>query len=201
MGLLNRADWSARWIAADPEIIRRDPAAIAPTLTDPGTPAVFRRGFTLPVPVTRATVYASARGLFELTLGGRRVSADLFAPEWTDYRRRIHYRTYEVGALLTPGENTLGVTLADGWWSGFIGWQETRARYGSLENSLLLQLEIELAGGERVVVGSGAGWACNTGPILSADFQMGEICDARRAPPALSWLTAGDSSPSGAIVA
>ena len=37
MGLLSPSDWSARWVAADPEIIRRDPQAVAPTLTDPGT--------------------------------------------------------------------------------------------------------------------------------------------------------------------
>jgi alpha-L-rhamnosidase len=180
MGLLEKSDWSAQWIAADPEIIRRDPAAIAPSLTAPGTPAVFRREFALSSAVKRATLYASARGIFELEIGGKRVGEDLFAPEWTDYDKRIHYRTYDVTALLSAGANTLSATLGDGWWSGYVGWQETRARYGSLENSLIVQLEVELANGQRVTLGTDRAWQCIAGPIISSDFMMGEIYDARR---------------------
>jgi alpha-L-rhamnosidase len=180
MGLLEKDDWSARWIAADPEIIKRDPEAIAPTLAEPGTPALFRKEFEVPDPVRRATLYASARGLFEINIGGRRVGADVFAPEWTDYDKRIHYRTYDVTSLLTRGRNVIAALLGDGWWSGYVGWQETRARYGSLENSLLVQLEVELASGERLTVGTDGAWKGNTGPILSSDFMMGEIYDARR---------------------
>ncbi len=200
MGLLEKSDWSARWIAADPEIIRRDPQAAGPTLTEPGTPAVFRRAFELGAPVRRATVYASARGLFELRLGGRRVGEDLFAPEWTDYFKRIHYRTYDVTALLTAGRNELSATLGDGWWSGYVGWQEQRGRYGSLENSLLVQLEVELADGSRLTLGTDGSWQCATGPILSSDFMMGETCDARREPN--GWLPALEvAAPSAALVA
>jgi alpha-L-rhamnosidase len=180
MGLLEASDWKTRWIAADPEIIRRDPAAIAPTLTSPGTPAVFRRIFDVNGEVKRATIYASARGVFEFQANGRRIGEDLFAPEWTDYHKRIHYRTYDVTSLLSTGRNQLSATLGDGWWSGYIGWQETRARYGSLENSLIVQLEIELATGGRLMIGSDASWECATGPIISSDFMMGEGYDARR---------------------
>jgi alpha-L-rhamnosidase len=180
MGLLEKSDWSAKWIAADPEIIRRDPQAIASTLTDPGTPALFRREFEIPGDVTRAFVYASARGLFELRANGRRIGNDLFAPEWTDYDKRIHYRTYDVTRLLARGANCLAATLGDGWWSGYVGWQEHRGRYGSLENSLLIQLEVELSDGSRLTLGTDGTWTCSTGPILSSDFMMGEAYDARR---------------------
>lgn len=180
MGLLEAGDWSAKWIAADPEIIRRDPEAIAPTLTAPGTPGLFRREFEVPGVVTRATLYASARGLLDLRANGRQVTDNLFAPEWTDYQKRIHYRTYDVTGLIGRGPNCLGATLGDGWWSGYVGWQETRGRYGSLENSLILQLEVELADGSRFTLGTDGTWTCHTGPILCSDFMMGEVYDARR---------------------
>jgi alpha-L-rhamnosidase len=180
MGLLKKSDWHARWIAANPEIISRDPDAMAPTLTDPGTPACFRKEFKIAGAVKRATLYASARGLFELRLNGRHVGEDVFAPEWTDYDKRIHYRTYDVTKLIDRDRNVLGAILGDGWWSGYVGWQETRGRYGSLENSLLVQLELELADGKRALVGTDNTWTCNTGPILSSDFMMGETYDARR---------------------
>jgi alpha-L-rhamnosidase len=180
MGLLERSDWVAKWITADPEIIRRDPAAIAPSLTEPGTPALFRREFEVPGEIKRATLYASARGLFELRANGERVSDDVFAPEWTDYDKRIHYRTYDVTTMLVPGRNTLAAMLGDGWWSGYVGWQETRGRYDSLENSLIIQIEIELVAGQKLLLNTDRSWRCNTGPILSSDFMMGEIYDARR---------------------
>jgi alpha-L-rhamnosidase len=180
MGLLGKSDWKAKWIAADPEIIRRDPAAIAPSLTESGTPALFRREFEVPGTIKRATLYASARGLFELRANGKRIGTDVFAPEWTDYNKRIHYRTYDVTAMLASGRNVLAAMLGDGWWSGYVGWQETRARYGSLENSLMIQIEIELVGGKNYFINTDSSWRCNTGPILAADFMMGETYDARR---------------------
>jgi len=180
MGLLEKAEWSAKWIAADPEIIKRDKEASAPTLLDPGTPGLFRKEFDVPSPIQRATIYASARGIFELRANGQRIGEDCFAPEWTDYDKRLHYRAYDVTALLKTGRNALAATLGDGWWSGYVGWQETRARYGSLENSLLAQLEVELANGQRITVNTDGSWTCNTGPILFSDFMMGETYDARR---------------------
>lgn len=180
MGLLEKSEWISKWIAPDPEIIRRDPEAIAPTLVDPGTPALFRKEFDVPGSIKRATAHVSARGIFELRANGRRIGEDIFAPEWTDYDKRIHYRTYDVTALLTAGRNAIGAILGDGWWSGYVGWQETRCRYGSLENSLMIQLEIELSDGQRITIGTDNSWTCNTGPILASDFMMGEIYDARR---------------------
>jgi alpha-L-rhamnosidase len=212
MGLLEKAEWSAKWIACDPEIFRRDPEAIEPTLRKSGTPVVFRREFHVPGQVKRATIYASARGVFELRANGQRIGQDLFAPEWTDYDKRIHYQTYDVTALLKPGANVVAATLGDGWWSGYVGWQETRARYGSLENSLLAQLEIELVDGRRVTVNSDNSWVCSTGPILASDFMMGETYDARRErdgwdmagfePRAQDWLAAQEvAAPTVPLVA
>lgn len=191
MGLLERNEWSAKWIAADPEIITRDKDATAPSLIDPGTPALFRKEFDLPASIERATLYASARGIFELRINGERIGEDVFAPEWTDYDKRIHYRTYDVTTLVKAGRNALGAMLGDGWWSGYVGWQETRCRYGSLENSFLGQLEVELSDGRRVNVGTDGSWRCNTGPILSSDFMMGETYDARRR--RIGWDSAGCS--------
>ncbi len=179
MGLLRASDWKARWIAADPAVWGGDPGAVAPGPERPGSPVWFRREFEAPAGLKRATLYASARGVFEAHLGGRKVGEDLFAPEWTDYRRRIQYRTYNVTGLVAPGPNVLGAVLGDGWYGGFLGWQRTRARYGS-ENSLLLQLELETGEGKRIVIGTDRSWAGRCGPILSSDFQMGEEYDARR---------------------
>ena len=180
MGLLEAGEWKAKWITHDPEIVERDAEATAPTMTEPGTPPLLRKEFGVKGKIARAMVYVSGRGLFELRINGAKVGEDIFAPEWTDYDKRIHYRTYDVTEMVREGENAIGAMLGDGWWSGYVGWQETRARYGSLENSLMVQLEVELEGGERVTVGTDGSWKCEAGPILTSDFMMGEHYDARR---------------------
>ena len=81
MGLLEPDDWQARWIAHDPEIIRRDPEATEGTDTEPGTPPLFRKGFAVPAAVRRATLYATARGLVDLSLNGQPVTEDRFVPD------------------------------------------------------------------------------------------------------------------------
>lgn len=178
MGLLQDSDWQADWIVADPDYLNRAEHAIKPTITEPGTPPWFRKIFTTKNSNRKATLYTSARGLLELYINGRRIGDDTFAPEWTDYDKRIHYRTYDVTEMIQAGQNVLGAILGDGWYSGYVGWQETRGQYG-LENSLFVQLEITLADGTTQIITTDDSWKCAAGPILSSDFMMGEIYDAR----------------------
>ena len=63
-------------------------------------------------------------------LNGQRVSDDFFTPGWTDYTKRVYYRTYDVTKLVRRGDNALGAVLADGWFSGYIGYRGNRDLYG-----------------------------------------------------------------------
>ncbi|MCX6877425.1 MAG: alpha-L-rhamnosidase N-terminal domain-containing protein [Verrucomicrobia bacterium] len=58
----------------------------------------LRKSFTVDTPVKRAMVYVTALGTYELHLNGKRVSKDVFAPGWTEFRKRVHYQTYDVTA-------------------------------------------------------------------------------------------------------
>ncbi|HET7534866.1 MAG TPA: alpha-L-rhamnosidase N-terminal domain-containing protein, partial [Candidatus Didemnitutus sp.] len=78
----------------------------------------FRGGFKLDHRPVRARLYVSAMGLVEPWLNGSQVTRDLFLPGWPDYRRRLFYAAYDITALLRDGENTLGLILGDGWYSG-----------------------------------------------------------------------------------
>ena len=66
----------------------------------------------------RARLYVSALGLVEPWLNGGKVTEDLFVPGWPDYRRRVFYAAFDVTPMLRPGDNTLGMILGDGWYSG-----------------------------------------------------------------------------------
>lgn len=172
VGLLSAADWQARWI--------RPPGG-----DDQSTEPVawLRRSFSVGKGITRARLYATARGLFELQLNGVRVGADHFANGFTSYDRRIDTLTYDVTPQLRAGENTLTAALGTGWYAGRFPFDtKTRGPYG-VHPELLLQLEIDYADRSREVVTSDERWEGTfDGPILSASLYDGESYDARREP-------------------
>jgi alpha-L-rhamnosidase len=141
-------------------------------------PPYLRKGFTISKPVLRATLYATALGLVDLHLNGHRVSEDRFTPGWTDYSKRVYYRTYDVTKLLQRGSNALGAILADGWYSGYIGYEQERNHYGR-KPRFRGQLQVDYADGSSQVIGTGPNWKASDGAIGEADFLMGEEYDAR----------------------
>jgi alpha-L-rhamnosidase len=143
-------------------------------------PPHLRHAFRVDKPVRRAVVYATALGVFDLHLNGRRVGEDYFNPGWTDYAKRVYYRTYDVTPLVRKGRNVLGAVLADGWYSGYIGWQHARNHYGKTPR-FRAQLHLEHTDGSTTVVATGPDWKAAAGPTREADFLMGETYDARRA--------------------
>jgi alpha-L-rhamnosidase len=143
-------------------------------------PAVhLRREFAIGKPVKRATLYATGLGWFDLHLNGKRVCDEYFNPGWTDYRRRVYYRTYDVTDQVRRGTNAIGVVLSDGWFSGYIGWHNLRDHYGT-QPRFLGQLAIEFRDGSREVIASAKDWKAMTGPVTGADILKGEHYDARR---------------------
>ena len=128
-----------------------------------------------------ARLYVTALGLYEARLNGQRVGDAFLAPGWTDYAQRVPYQTYDVTGLLRPGENVLGAILADGWYSGFVGFDAKRAgaHYGDAPE-LLAQLVVTFADGSRAAGrhrrGSGRP---RSRAIRHADLLMGERHDLR----------------------
>ena len=56
----------------------------------------YRKSFHLRKKVKSATLKISALGIFKVFINGQDVSGEYFAPGWTNYNKRILYRTYEV---------------------------------------------------------------------------------------------------------
>ncbi len=167
LGLLKRSEWKARWIGAS---LRGGPRSMAPA-------PYLRKSFTLPGDVVSARLYVTALGMHECSINGRRVSDDVFAPGWTDYRKRVQYNVYDVTSLLHAGENALGAVLGDGWAAGHVGWGH-RQQYVDRPR-LLAQLEIKTAAGATITVAGDRTWKHWYGPLLHNDLLMGEAYDAR----------------------
>ena len=83
--------------------------------TDPKTSVVsFNRTFAPKKALKKATVCASAMGVYTFFLNGARVGKGVLAPGWTGYLNRVQYQTYDVTALL-QAENRLSFGVGQGW--------------------------------------------------------------------------------------
>src|SRR5258708_39346502 len=180
MGLLRPDDWRAEWISyRDNEPLHADPASLH-------LPAArhYRKDFTTAKSIRRATVYASALGLYELYCNGQRVGDAYFKPGWSDYLQRAYYRSHDVTALLrSGGANTLGAVVADGGDARYVGFgllagygpnNVGRYFYGKTP-ALLAQLEIDYTDGMHAVVVTDGSWrVTDRGPNREAAILMGE---------------------------
>ncbi len=170
------------------------------TLTLP-PPVYSRTEFTLAKPIRRATLHATALGIFDVHLNGRRVSDDDFNPGWTDYTKRVYYRAYDVTSMVHPGANALGAIVADGWYSGYVGFGRKRDHYGTHPRFRAL-LHLEHDDGSTTDLVTGPDWRATPGAILDADFLMGESYDARivQSPRIKGWDRPGFNDASWAKV-
>ncbi len=146
-------------------------------LSAPATVPYLRKSFAVAKPVARATVYATALGIYELRLNGKRVGDYVLAPEWTDYNKRLRYQEYDVTALLANGENVLGAQVANGWYSGHIG--NGGFQYWGKSPALLAQLEVVYQDGSVERIATDRTWKSHVSPMLATDFMLGEEYDAR----------------------
>ena len=117
----------------------------------------LRKSFTIQQPVKRATLYVAALGMADVTINGRTVTDEVLGPPFTDYTKRVVYLTRDVTALLASGENVIGATLGNGFFS-------TPARgfgqrfFGLGPPRVLIQTEIEFANGTRRTINSDVSW-------------------------------------------
>jgi alpha-L-rhamnosidase len=171
MGLLDRADWKAQWIGSH---IVGSPKASAPV-------PFFRKSFSIDPgkTIASARLYATALGVYEISINGQRVGQDVFTPGWTDYRKRVQYQAYDVTKLLkASGENVAGAVLGDGWYCGFTGNIQRRQFYGD-RPKLFAQIVIQFDDGSSKTIATDNTWKTATGPIVSSDMLIGESYDAR----------------------
>lgn len=171
MGLLEKQDWQAGWITGDYRVEEKKRYPVD----------CFRKTFAVEE-ATAARLYASACGLYEGCLNGKRIGTAVLTPGHTDYPKRVQYQTYDVTKLLQKGKNELTFQLADGWYRGSCGANGLKNQYGT-ETKLLVQLEWTDKQGKmhRIVSDNSWDWS-NDGPIRFADNKDGEVYDANAVP-------------------
>lgn len=142
-------------------------------------PMVFRREITTDKPIARARLYATAMGIYEVELNGKKLGDRYFAPGFTSYKSYLQYQTYDVTPFMT-GHDTLTATVAGGWAVGsFVFTRKNRVTAD--RQALLAELRIEYEDGSVEVIGTDSSWqVTEDGPVCMADIYDGETYDATK---------------------
>ena len=162
-GFLGHTDlWRAKWL--EPQ-------------TDGDAVPVLSKKFCIEKKPDRARLYATAYGVYEVYINGKRVSDSYLAPGFTSYSKRLQYQTYEAEQYLVCGENEIEIFVSKGWYNG-----RFRSMHGVKPcpeaNAVLAQLEVwNDKDKESVAAATDESWKCCESKLRFCEIYDGEIYD------------------------
>ncbi len=158
-GKLNEV-WTAKWIGPNTD------SDYAPTLS---------RSFTAEHPPISARLYITGLGLYSASLNGLPITNEVLSPGVWDYETEVQYQTYDVTHLILEN-NTLDVTLGNGWYAGRFGIENAKP-FGN-RCALLAELHMTYVDGSQKVIVTDNLWTWRESDIRSTNgIYDGEIID------------------------
>ena len=142
---------------------------------------VFSHAFRPAAAVKKATLYASAMGVYAPFFNGVRVGKGVLAPGWTSYKHRVQYEGYDVTQLVTAGENRMEIGVGRGWAVGFIGHVDTDHAFAD-QPCVIAWLDVLYADGTRETVTTDETWDVATCEVTFAEIYHGETVDKTLTP-------------------
>ena len=186
-GLFGKSDWGgAEWIGFE-EI--PDSLILVPGVHGNGnnlgykalkrtTIPYFRKEFQVKKKISRAVVFVSGLGHYELYLNGRRIGDRFLSPGWTNYLKTCYYNSFDVTGNIKRGDNAVGAIVGNGFYN------INRERYRKLviaygAPKMILSLIITFTDGTVETVVSDGTWRTIPSPVTFSSIYGGEDHDAR----------------------
>lgn len=146
----------------------------------------MRHEFTVSKPIAKARLHFAGLGLGLANVNGSPVSDQVFDPAWTQFDKRILFRTHDVTEQLKEGENCLALMLGNGWYNPLPlkmwGNRNIRDALPLGRPRAMVLLIIDHPDGTTTTVKSGEGWKMAEGPTIRNSIYLGEERDARLDP-------------------
>ncbi len=207
VGAIQRFGTDTSWtVSASAAEVATSPAALAPAgsyLADSGPTAhlgtLLQKPFTASNRIRSARLYITAMGSYRASLNGKPVGDAVLTPDFTDYRKRVTYQTYDVTSLARQGSNTLAVLLGAGWYGSGMTWAGAYT-FGTAPPSVLAQMVIETEAGARTSIVTDSSWRSTNSPILNSEIYAGEIYDARLDSGSAKWTPAVEQPAPAALL-
>ncbi len=138
----------------------------------------FRKDFSIEKKITKAYVFVSGLGQYELYINGDKIGDHFLSPGWTDYRKTCFYNTFDITENLKKGSNTVGSIVGNGFYN------INRERYRKLviaygAPKMILKLIVQYSDGSKNVIVSDESWKTTPSPVTFSSIYGGEDYDAR----------------------
>ena len=160
--------WTAKWIT--------DKTYQFAKKTSP-KPMTFRKSFHTDQPVKKAYITATAIGVYELQLNGKKIGNQYFAPGFTSYKNRLQYQYYDVTELIAK-QNTITAVVGGGWAVGRFTYS-SKSKITAARQAFLSELFIEYADGSKEKIVTDNSWeVTENGNYRFGDFYDGEYYDS-----------------------
>ena len=135
---------------------------------------VFLKHFKLENKLVKCELNISALGVFNININGQEIN-DYFMPGWSNYNKYVHLCTYDITSFL-KSDNLIQITLANGWYSGKLGYTRKTNVYGAI-NALFANIKLYFCDGSSLVINSDNTWKVGLSKIVSSSFFDGERVD------------------------
>ena len=169
----------AKWISDGKPQPTSDEACY---LEDPAP--IFKKTFQIHKEECSVELHIAALGLYRAELNGKPVGNAVLAPLWTPFNERILFDTYDIKNLLVQGENTLTITLGNGWYNPLPlrlwGHINVRANVAVGRPALAAEVELTHSSGPVMAFQTDGTWQVAETPLLRNNLYLGEVYDARR---------------------
>ncbi|MCH5600571.1 alpha-L-rhamnosidase N-terminal domain-containing protein [Niabella ginsengisoli] len=161
------ADWVGQWITDEYDI------EFAPS-------PMFRKLFKAKSNIQSARCYISGLGYYELHVNGKSVNPLTLDPGFTDYSKRILYKTYDVTDKIKKGSNCIGIQLGNGWFNEQTPtvWNFHQAPWRKRPQTIC-ELHITYTNGTSEIIKTDESWSTAIGPLQFDNIHAGTTYDAR----------------------
>lgn len=148
---------------------------------DTGVAAVsFQKKIAWKKEPIKVEITATAIGVYNLLINGKKVGDAVLTPGWTSYKNRVFYQTYDVTEQLAEG-GLLSVEVGQGWAVGHIGYGNENHKYAD-QVACAAEITATFADGSVQAVSTDTDWDCYSHPVRATEIYHGETWDGTFAP-------------------
>ena len=99
-GICQFSDWKGKWIS-----------------NGSSKPHYVEKDINLSGQIKNAYISVCGVGQYEMQINGMNPDDSVLNGSWTDYNKRIHYRTFDITDLLQEGSNLISIEVGNGWYN------------------------------------------------------------------------------------
>ena len=169
-------DIGAKWLEEDRPLPTSDSL-----FYDPRPAPIFRKEFQVTAEVDSAILYITAAGYYKATVNGDTIGENVLDPAWTDYTKRIYFTEYDVSNHLKTGENSIGVTLGNGFYNPLPmrkwGRRNPRVDLNVGKPTFIARLRVTYKDGSVSETVTDETWKHTFGPLIKNSAYLGVVYD------------------------